>query len=131
MKKLISFAALALLLLATGACQRSTDQAKATYCADLAAYGQAVAGMKALTATSTVQQAKEALRSVEQAYANLKQSSAALRTTKVDVLGQELQTLQQTINAIRTANENSLRYVAARSWPRPGSRSRSRMPGGR
>ena len=100
MKKLISLAALAALLLATTACQQSVDEAKAAFCADLAAYGQAVAGMKAIGPTSTVQQAKDSLKAVEQAHANLEKSASALKGAQTDALEQEYKNLQKTITDI-------------------------------
>jgi hypothetical protein len=99
-KKLISLAALATLLLVTAACQQSVDQAKAAFCTDLAAYGKAVAGMKAIGPTSTVQQAKDSLKAVEQAHADLEKSRATLKGAQADALEQEFKNLQKTINDI-------------------------------
>jgi hypothetical protein len=100
MKQAMALAALATLLLVTTACRQSADEAKAAFCADLAAYGQAVAGLKAIGPTSTVQQAKDALTAVEQAHANLEKSAATLKGAQVDALEQEFKALQQTINDI-------------------------------
>ena len=100
MKSVVSFATLAVLLLTTAACQQSVDQAKAAFCTDLATYGKAVAGMKAINPTSTVQQAKDSLKAVEQAHANLEQSASALKGAQTDALEQEFKNLQKTINDI-------------------------------
>jgi hypothetical protein len=100
MKQAVSLAALATLLLVTTACRQSVDEAKAAFCTDLAAYGQAVAGMKALGPTSTVQQAKDSLKAVEQAHASLEKSAATLKGAQADALEQEFKNLQKTINDI-------------------------------
>jgi hypothetical protein len=98
--KPIALAALAALLLATAACQPSVDEAKAAFCADLAAYGQAVAGLKAIGPTSTVQQAKDSLKAVEQAHGNLAQSASGLKGAQADALEQEFKNLQKAITDI-------------------------------
>jgi hypothetical protein len=56
--------------------------------------------MKAIGPTSTVQQAKDSLKAVEQAQASLQQSASALKGAQTSALEQEFQNLQKTINDI-------------------------------
>lgn len=76
------------------------SRAEANYCADLAAYGQAVASLRSIDQNSTVEQLQDALKAVQASWQNLRQSGQALRQARLDTVESSFNELEKTINSI-------------------------------
>jgi hypothetical protein len=81
-KSVFLLAAVATLVLA-GCAQPSVGDAKTQFCTDLKAVGTAVDGVKALTPTSTVEEAQTATKTLESSWTTLKTSAATLKEVQL------------------------------------------------
>jgi hypothetical protein len=76
------------------------SRAEANYCANLATYGQAVAGLRSIDQNSTVDDLQNALKGVQNSWQDLRQSGQALRQARLDVVENSFNELEKTINNI-------------------------------
>jgi hypothetical protein len=78
----------------------SLSRAEANYCDDLAAYGQAVAGLRSIDENSTVEELQDSLKTVQDSWQDLRQSSRSLRQAKLDVVESSFNDLGNTITGV-------------------------------
>jgi translation initiation factor 2B subunit (eIF-2B alpha/beta/delta family) len=78
----------------------SLSRAEENYCADLAAYGQAVASLRSIDQNSTVEELQDALKAVQASWEDLRQSSQSLRQAKLDVVESSFNDLGNTITGV-------------------------------
>lgn len=103
----------ALTIFVLTACQPvSVEEAKAQYCADLAAFQTAMAGVQALTPDSTVDEAEAALGAADDAWDDLRSSAYTVNDAEVENLEQAYEDLD---DAIRDISEGDTIQDAAAS----------------
>jgi hypothetical protein len=88
-------------MLLLAACNPVTEEeAIAQYCADLAEFQAAMAGVRGLTTDSTVDQAEAAFNAVDDAYDDLRSSAYTLADVQVDDLEEAYEDLDDAIRDI-------------------------------
>ncbi len=85
-----------LLLLATG-CKTSLEEAEQNYCLALGELGQALAGAENLHANSTVDEAKQVQKNLEEALKDVQDAAAELQEVKLDTAQSTFDGLKQAI----------------------------------
>lgn len=98
------------MLVLTSCSQPNTEETKAQFCKDLAAFQQSVATMQGISANSTVGALKDAQRQVEASFKQVKESAAKVNAAKVDELETALNNLTKAINNI--SDKTTLREAA-------------------
>ena len=78
----------------------SIDQAKADYCQKLGEFGQAVATLRQIDESSTVDELKSAQEEIGRAWDELSKASGTLRDTQFDEMEQAYKNLEKTIKDI-------------------------------
>jgi hypothetical protein len=76
------------------------SRAEGNYCADLAAYGQAVVSLRSIDRNSTMEEAQDALKAIQASWEELRQSGQALRQARLDVVESSFKELEKTITSI-------------------------------
>jgi hypothetical protein len=100
MKKTILLTTIFVLSLVLAACQPSVDQAKANFCENVGEFAQASVQFRALNATSTKDEASDAVSDLERAWNNLQESAADLTEAQVDGVEDALGDLKNSIQDI-------------------------------
>jgi hypothetical protein len=102
MYKLFSMLTICLVLISTAGCIQGVplDEAQAAYCADVKAFGQAMADVRNLPETATVDDFDAAMDTVDDAYRELENSAWDLADSQNDALKPAYDELRTSLDTI-------------------------------
>jgi hypothetical protein len=82
------------------ACAPPIDKAKARFCQDLGAYGEAVIALRQVDENTTVDELQTAINAVVDAYGRLFRSAEDLRLSQIDALQEANNNLIKTVEGV-------------------------------
>lgn len=100
MKKYLIGLLLVLSIVAAGCSQPTVEEATDAFCTNLQAFGDALANLEEINATSTVGELKNATESVEDAWNATTKSARDLNEVKLDTVDEAWKNLRRTINQV-------------------------------
>lgn len=100
MKKLLIGLLVIVSVIAAGCSQPTVEEATETFCQNLQAFGDALANLESINATSTIGDLKDATAEVDDAWNQVTKSARELNEVKIDTIDESWKNLRQTVNQV-------------------------------